>query len=262
VVFLKIKTQTFTLALVVLICAFALSGCAADGRNTRMPNGMGTRQNQNLPGNNLQGLNTPNGISPNTVAPQGFDTQNPGNDTRARLQGMQNQLGLQNPQGGDQQNVSDRKRADTITTQLANIRELEQVSVVVDGNTALVGCTTSGAQAGAADSVTTIRSMVEEKVRQADPSISKVVVTSQPNFVNEISRLARDRANGTANGTTAGTLTGAADRTANRIANGITNGTANGTTNGTTNRMTNETANDFRARFNNIIQSIENQRQF
>jgi len=240
VIFLKIKSQSILLVLPVLILALTFSGCAVDNRNTRIRDEAGTQQGQNLTDNNTQRINTQNGVNPNIAAPQGFDAQNLGNDTRARLQDMQNQVGIQDTQNGLQQNATDKERSDAITTQLSNnIKELDKIAVVVEGNTALVGCTTSGAGAGAADSTTTIRSMVEEQVRQADPSISRVIVTSQPEFVNQITELARDKANA--------------------IANGTANGTNNGTINRIIGRTINRTTNDIRTRFNKIIQNIENQ---
>lgn len=163
-----------------------MMGCAA--RNNGLQNEMGTTPN------NFNGQNgaTNQGTNTQLATTQGFNTQgtNP-QDRTTRFIGL-------NPNGNNSGNQlsqsmsSDRQRAENIKSQLKSLA-IGQPNVIVNGNTAIIGLSTSGMNNGRKADAKTI----EAKVKAIDPSITNVVVTESPDAVNEMNRMSTDITNDT-----------------------------------------------------------------
>lgn len=95
-----------------------------------------------------------------------------------------------NPPGVLPQNVVtvDRQKSDNIRIQLNKMNELSQVGVIVTGNTALVGYSPSKK----AKDVNTTKTMVANKVKQIDSSITNVVVSESADIMARINKLTTD----------------------------------------------------------------------
>lgn len=175
------------LFLIICISIIFMTGCAArnDGYPNEMGAGPGTDQNNQLNGQNdqLNGINSPDG-----VAPQGMNGQN----QRAGYVGTNpnaNNSGTQLSQN----NGDDRQKAENIKNQLKNSKGAEQCGVIVNGDTAIVGLLTKGMT----NSNNTDAGTIEKRVKEIDPSITKVLVTEAPDIVNEINRMSTDTNNNT-----------------------------------------------------------------
>lgn len=127
---------------------------------------------------------TPQG-TPQGTTPQGqiiSDGRNPlnipGTDNR-RLQVPQQQL-------GDMQ-----KKAQNIDNQVEKIRGVDEASVLVVGNTCLVGYRPSQA----ATNTNTMKNVISERVKAMDKSITNVVVSDSADIMSRINRLSTNMGN-------------------------------------------------------------------
>jgi spore cortex protein len=87
--------------------------------------------------------------------------------------------------------VVDRQKSDKISKQLSKMNELSQVGVIAMGNTALVGYSPSKT----AKDVNATKTMIVNKVKQIDPSITSVVVSESADIRARINKLTSDIAN-------------------------------------------------------------------
>jgi YhcN/YlaJ family sporulation lipoprotein len=207
------KTALCTI-LGVCIIAAVLTGCSQAGDQRALdPNAAGNGmnngiQNQGLNRNNLVGgrygydRNTGNNPS-NYLSRNGINTIN--NNNRFSRMGNTG-TGLANngrtnsytglPNGNnrmmnttgatDTTNGNDTARASRIERQLESMNGINDCTVVVSGNTALVGVRRNGTNTG---NISTLKSSIERKVRQIDNSINKVVVTDSPDMLTRMGRL-------------------------------------------------------------------------
>ena len=189
--FKKIKAVLIVFAGVCILTVM-FSACAIGGR-ARLPEQQGgQQQGQNLQqqGQNLkqQGLDMDN--TPNTMPKTG---QNPGQNeilggNPKNNQGANPEASLLNQQTTDRQAAPDSQRAENIKNQLNQMEEVEDVNVVVMGNTALVGCKPSGN----AKDVNAVKEKIVNKVKQADKSITNVTVSEKTDIMEMISKLEND----------------------------------------------------------------------
>jgi YhcN/YlaJ family sporulation lipoprotein len=166
-----------------------LSACAP-ARTDRAPGQPGTQQGQNMQGNNGPAGNL-QGVDPtrNRLDQMG----NPIGDQRGNLQGNQqgNQQG--NLLGGTQQDVQqqrtgDMQKAENIRKDLNRMREINNASVVVRGDTALVGYKPSPN----CQDFNANRRVITDRVRQIDNSIANIRVSESADMMNRIDRLSKD----------------------------------------------------------------------
>ena len=175
------------------------SACAMGGRARSPEQQGGQQQGQNLQqqGQNLQqqgqnlkqqGLDMDN--TPNTMPKAGQNLGqneilggNPENN-----QGSNPQANLLNQQTTEQQMAPDGQKAENIKNQLNQMKEIEDVNVVVMGNTALVGCKPSGN----AKDINAVKEMIVKKVKEADKSITNVTVSEKTDIMEMISKLEND----------------------------------------------------------------------
>ena len=87
------------------------------------------------------------------------------------------------------------KNAGSVEQKINLLSEIESSRVVVTGNTALVGVTFTDAYQG--ETTERIREMVAGAVREADPTIQTVAVTSEKEDVDKINDIADRMAKGT-----------------------------------------------------------------
>jgi YhcN/YlaJ family sporulation lipoprotein len=83
-------------------------------------------------------------------------------------------------------NGNDRARASMIERQLESISGINDCSVIVSGDTALVGLRTNGTGAG---NMSGLRAAIESRVKQMDRSIRNVTVTDSPDMLTRMGRL-------------------------------------------------------------------------
>lgn len=128
------------------------------------------------PGQRNQGMNTP-GTDNTSGAPEtpGANNTRPNNTT--------NQIGT---------NVQD--RAEKIADVAADQKEVESASCLITGDTAMVGLQFNKQYKG--ELTDDIKEQVDEKVREADTRIKRVVVTADPDLVSRIEEMFEDIGNG------------------------------------------------------------------
>lgn len=233
------------------IIAAALAGCAQAGDQRALdPNNAGNNglQNQGYTRNGLlggrYGYNRLTGNTANTGSKNGNMRNDPSNFlsyngvktiennnrfSRTGNTGMGNNARADNLTGSGTANTAngnDTARASKIERQLESIGGVNDCTVLVSGDTALVGLRTNGTGT-AGRNISGLKTTIERKVKQIDSSIRNVVVTDSTDMLTRMGRL------GTA---------------------GNRSGTVN--SNITTNR--NGTMRNFMQEFDDIIRSIRN----
>lgn len=90
--------------------------------------------------------------------------------------------------------TTDSTRAAKIASKVAKIPEVNKATVVISGNTALVGIDMKSKVQGAHE--TTVKKKVEKTVRDTDKAIKNVSVTSDPDLYTRINNIAKGIAAG------------------------------------------------------------------
>lgn len=187
----SLKTALSTIAGAFLLST-ALSGCTQAGDDRNIGNGLnnginGDRQNQTqgLDRNNLVGGRNGNTGNNNATTLPGNNGANNAGNTAAL--GDNGNTGMNNGTA----NGPDQRRSADIERQLANMQGVDDVNVIVVGDTALVGLRTRG---GNATTGTQLRDRVERKVREADNTIKNVTVSDTPDTWNRMDRLGTNNA--------------------------------------------------------------------
>ncbi len=83
-------------------------------------------------------------------------------------------------------NGNDRSRASAIERQLESVSGIGDCSVIVSGDTALVGLMTNGNNAGNSSQ---LRTTIERRVMQIDNTIKNVTVTDSPDMLTRMGKL-------------------------------------------------------------------------
>ena len=83
-------------------------------------------------------------------------------------------------------NGNDRARASMIERQLENVNGINDCSVIVSGDTALVGLKTKGTNT---QNMSGLRTSIERRVKQMDNTIKNVRVTDSPDMLTRMGRL-------------------------------------------------------------------------
>ena len=157
---------------VVILFAALFLGGALLGRIWQRTGQNGTRQQVR----NYMGLNMP-AASPSPFIGRGNRISvSPTPGVRYNRTGQQVQ----------QQTGFDRVKADNICKQLGDIGGMRQINAVVNGNTALIGCTPSGK----ASNANTTKQMITDWVKKLDSTITNVVVSDSADMSSRIKRLA------------------------------------------------------------------------
>lgn len=195
------------MALIVSFCILILplTGCSTAGRYTQRNPNQGTQGNtlkgRNIIGENMQGVdpnagpksgtlgNNTDGASGNNPTDVGT---NPGTGTRF---GIRTSPGTGINPGANRINrnitqpvVFDKQKADNIKSQLVKTPGLQNVSVIVSGNTALIGYSSTGT----VKDKETKKNTVTTKVKQIDKSITNVLVGDSSEIAAQISNLSTD----------------------------------------------------------------------
>jgi len=204
----------------ILCCALvAMLGACMTQRNNTVPenqNGMMQRQNTQLQGienqnaldltpqtgqtrnplilnrqnNNGNTLNTTPGTAQkqNSMLNNSTLNNNTNNNANANNNGNNNQMGLVG------QMNADTTKSKQIKAQLEKMSGVDDVSVIVLGNTALVGCDIKNDnRTGNTDD---LRNKIMQKVKNMDNSITNCVVTDKPEILERIKTLGEDITNG------------------------------------------------------------------
>ncbi len=155
-----------------------LTACSASGKNAQNPGQGGTNQQVGYtPGPAPQspypgtGQGVGNLIGENNGSILGKNT--PGNNTATPQPPMIRNMGFDMP------------KADNLVKQIGSIDGAGQIKVIVNGNTALVGYKPTGTAKDAA----TIKNTIGNKIKQADQSITNVVVSDSADVHAKISKL-------------------------------------------------------------------------
>lgn len=83
---------------------------------------------------------------------------------------------------------NDNYRASMIERRLEAIKGINDCSVIVSGDTALIGLKTNGTRTGTGN-MSGLRTSIERRVKQIDSSIKNVVVTDSPDMLTRMGRL-------------------------------------------------------------------------
>lgn len=81
-------------------------------------------------------------------------------------------------------------RANAIARRVAALSEVNSASVLINGNTAIVGCDVKGSTSNAVSSK--LRQKIEAAVRVADKDIRNISITSDPSINTRIRTMSRD----------------------------------------------------------------------
>ena len=85
-------------------------------------------------------------------------------------------------------------RANTIAQRVADLNDVDRASVVITGNTALVGVDMRNNIQGRM--TTELKRKIEAKVKNTDSRIKNVAVTADPDLSTRINRIVTDMENG------------------------------------------------------------------
>lgn len=194
------KTLLLMLSLTFLV---VMIGCRAAqrpapnqaGEPIRYPGYNGEPTRYGTPGNSgtqLDRLGTPITPAPNVPGRYGIPERmgGPGTvgmDNRYNLIGTPDANNI--PMGADAN-----RNAKNIANQLAAMKEIKRATVVISGNTALVGLNMERGYNYNRNQ--TIRNNVVQKVKSMAPNVTKVAVTESSDLYGRIDRLFRDMNNG------------------------------------------------------------------
>jgi len=87
--------------------------------------------------------------------------------------------------------TSVQQRANKLKAELEKVSGVSDVSVLITGDTAIIGCKTN-------QSLSEIKNRLTEKAKSVDPSIKNVAVTNANNILTEMKQLSSDMMNGNA----------------------------------------------------------------
>lgn len=176
------KIKAVLIVIVGMCLIIAMLGACAMGSRERSP-----EQPNNQPqGQNLQQQRLKMENMFDTTRQPGQNQMlgaNPENN-----QGVNPEANQQNQLVPGQQMLPDMQKAKNIKNQLNNMSEVENVNVVVVGDTALVGCKPSGN----AKDVNALKNKIVNKVKEIDKSIKNVTVSEKADIMDRIKRLEND----------------------------------------------------------------------
>ena len=181
----KSKIKFLGLSLVLLV---SVVGCRPAGTNlrnmstqTRVNDNVNNRWMDNTTNNARNRLNTNlnNGMVRDNT-PMTYDSlrDNINYDT-----GMMNDTNIT-------KNGALSNRANAIAKRVAALTEINSASVLINGNTAIVGCDVKGSTSNAIN--TKLRQKIEAAVRVADKNIRNISITSDPSINTRIRTMSRD----------------------------------------------------------------------
>lgn len=194
------KKNKFLFLTLVLVLVMATIGCTVNrpGTQTRIgqdtPNndmglrrkdnmlGIDRRNNNNLVGNdrrNMDNITDMDRTTPNNLARRDTDLgPNTTTDIRDNNTNMNNMT----------------TKANVIAKKVANLNEVNNCSVLLSGNTAIVGVDMKNNLEG--KMTTALKQKIERTVKNTDKNIKNVSVTADPDLLTRISTMARDIGNG------------------------------------------------------------------
>lgn len=167
---MKKRYRAASIATAVLVAILALTGCTGMGNeNMDMQNQTGTPQ-----GYDQGGQMTP-------------DRNMLDNDVNNGDTGYGDMTGM----GMDMTGM--KQKARRIESELEKIPGMNDINVVISGDTAIVGCTTN-------QDMSAMKSRIVNRVKQLDPSVKKVAVTNARDTLMEIRKLKSDMMGGSDTG--------------------------------------------------------------
>ena len=156
-----------------------------------------TRLRDNNMNNNLMGTDTPinkrDGVNDLGMG-NNLNDRFMGNDGITNNTNLNNGMfrdGMMNPDTNLSTNLSNMSsRATTIAQRVMALPEINNASVLINGNTAIVGCDVKGDTSNKISNA--IKQKVEAAVKVADRNIQKVSVTSDPGITTRIQTMTKD----------------------------------------------------------------------
>ncbi len=166
-----------------LLAALFLSSNMAGRNIQRIGRNNTTPQGRNIIGENMKGANPYTGLNGGNMPIVGTATPatprivTPGPGTNMGI----NRIGQQI----QDQVAFNRQKADNISKQLGNIDGIGQINTIVKGNTALVGYRPSNTVKDASS----IKKAITDRVKQADNTITSVVLSDSADITSRIAQL-------------------------------------------------------------------------
>ncbi|WMM26949.1 YhcN/YlaJ family sporulation lipoprotein [Tissierella sp. MB52-C2] len=209
------KNNKFKLLGLSLVIAIAVAGCTTKGTNYRnmstqarlngnvnnrwMDNtGLNTRDRLNTSVNDgmVRNNNLSNGMVRNDNLSNGMVRNNAGLYNNGSANTPMNYNSLRNQTTVTDTNVTHMSgRAAEIAKRVAELPEVKDASVVIHGDTALVGCDlrNNAANTNATNTISnSLKQRIEAAVKVADKNIKNVSVTSEPTVYNRIRTISTD----------------------------------------------------------------------
>ena len=186
----KLIILTFTLALMLVFTV------ACQPKNTNMRNlSTQTRVRNNMLDNNTR-LNTGTNTQDtpgrfDTTGRESYDTNDMmGNNNTNLNNGM-----VRNNNNNLTTNLTNaRTTADNLAKKISNLPEVNSASVLLTGNTAIVGCDIKGNVEGKMTS--SVKQKIENIVKDSNNNIQNVSITADPDLYTRIRTMATDMGNG------------------------------------------------------------------
>lgn len=142
-------------------------------------------------GTGTTGTNTRNQGNTNTTRTNIWER---GNTNTARTNEQRGILGIPNANNGALDNY-DNKKAQSIANILTEMEPIERATVVISGNTALVGIDIVDGYYKYSEEEY-LKDELVEKIKRLAPGVTNVAITESPDLFERISRLSRDIGNG------------------------------------------------------------------
>lgn len=200
------KKNNLKIFVLVIVLMVVMVGCAPADRNLRNLSTQ-TRLRDNNINNNITDndapLNKRDGVNNldngnnnlNDRFMNNDNLMNPTNDNNNLNNGMMRD-GMMNPDTNLSTNISDMSgRATTIAQRVMSLPEINNASVLINGDTAIVGCDVKGDTGNKITNA--LKQKVEAAVKVADRNIQKVSITSDPDINTRIQTMTKDMNNNT-----------------------------------------------------------------
>ena len=195
------KKNNIKILVLVIVLMVTMAGCKQTNRDLNRLSTQ-TRIRDNNMTNDPLGIDEPMNRR-DGVNDLGVGNKNLNNNLNDRFMNDDNNLnngmvrdGMVNPDTNLSTDISNMSnRATTIAERVMSLPEIDKASVLISGNTAIVGCDIKGSNDNKITNA--LKQKVEAAVKVADRNINKVSVTSDPGINTRIQTMTKDMNNDT-----------------------------------------------------------------
>ncbi len=187
------KKNKINLIVLSLILVIALAGCGANGRNgnmstqARLPNNANNRWMNDGNSNNRLNTSLNNGRKDSLNLNNGMLDDNLNLNNGMVRNNNNNDLGMTNNNNLTNSANNLGNRANAIAKRVVALPEVESASVLINGNTAIVGCDLNNNTNNTISS--NLKQKIDAAVKVADKNIKTITVTADPSINTRIQNM-------------------------------------------------------------------------